>query len=117
MLRSFGGRYTDYVNKFCLSPSGIRHAFANLLFYPLPGYAARSFGLGMPRGVGELRNFQGHAKELKGDGGVINAHSRRYARLHQETLASHSKQIFTLSIPPRTVSDKRNDLLCQVGEI
>ena len=67
--------------------------------------------------MGQQCKSQGRAKDLRVDGGVIQGHPRRHARLSPETLANYASQIFTLSIFLGTGSDKRDDLLSHTGEI
>ena len=67
--------------------------------------------------MGRHCKSRGRAKDLRVDGGVIQGHIWRYARLNPETLANYANQIFTLSIFLGTGSDKRDDLLRQTGEV
>ena len=79
---------------------GIHHAFANLIYRPLPhrgfGPATSCSRVGMSSGMRHRREFQAEGQELLEGGGVIQVHKRRRARLSTGTLTQHSKQILHL---------------------
>ena len=66
--------------------------------------------MGVSRVVGTQCKFEGRAKELKVDGGVVRVHSILCARVNPGALANDAKQIFTLSGILGAGSDNRNDL-------
>ena len=71
----FGAGRADFADQLCMLPRGVLHAFADLVYHPLRrsgfGGATRSCRVRMWRSMKKQRKFQGRAKELQVDGGVL----------------------------------------------
>ena len=61
--------------------------------------------------------FQGHAKEIEIDGGVVQVYLGYAAGRDPETLAYRSKRIFTFAGLLAATLDERHDTSSPLGEI
>ena len=119
-VNGVGKGYTDFSDEFCPSPVGARKTCADFLHRPPPrgrfSEVAESIFLEISRSAKKQCVFQCHTTEIEIDGGAIQAHVGRGARLNPETLAYDSEQIFALSSFLNARLDEREELLSPTGE-